>query len=265
MTDFEHLETLSVIFEDMVAHVTLNRPHARNAMNFKMVAELTDVFQRLKGNRDIRVIILSGAEGVFCSGGDLKEMKDNTVPAEDSAHNFDVMLRACDTADQIVIARVEGAAIGGGLGLVCVSDIAIASNTAIFGLSEVRLGIAPAFISPFVLRRMGLTRSRELMLTGRRFNGEQALQYGLVHDSATSDELDLVIQSTLDDIRQSAPNAIAAIKELIFAVYDKPLDDTVAYRANMLNTLRASDEAQEGLLAFQEKRPPRWVTGDPDD
>jgi isohexenylglutaconyl-CoA hydratase len=255
------LETVDVRFDDMVAYVTLNRPEVRNAMNIKMVAELTEVFTSLKGHRDVRVIVLQGTGGFFCAGGDIKEMRDNPVPAEDSAHNLDVMLRACDTASQVVIARVEGGAIGGGFGLVCVSDIALTSDDTTFGLSEVRLGVAPAFISPFVLRRIGLSRTRELMLTGRRFKGQEAREYHLVHESRPSGELDRLLESKLDELRQCAPGAIAAIKELIFEVFDKPLDETVAYRANLLNQLRSGTEAQEGLLAFSEKRSPNWVTG----
>lgn len=259
MDTFPQYETLAITTDEMLVNVTLNRPEAKNAMNFKMVAELTDVFTRLKGDRRYRAILLSGADGTFCAGGDIKEMRENTVPSSESAHNLDVMLRSADTADQIVIARVEGAALGGGLGLVCVSDIAIADENAQFGLPEVRLGIAPAFISPFVIRRLGLTRSRELMLTGRRFSGRQAETYGLVHIACTPDEMEHCVEVELDEIRQAAPGAISAIKELIFAVMETPLDDTVDYRADLLNTLRAGDEAQEGMLAFIEKRAPKWA------
>lgn len=260
------LKMVDVRFDGMVAYVTLNRPQVRNAMNIQMVAELTQVFTQLREHRAVRVIVLSGAGGFFCAGGDIKEMRENAVPAEDSANNLDAMLRACDTASQVVIARVEGAAIGGGFGLVCVSDIAIASDDATFGLTEVRLGVAPAFISPFVLRRIGLTRSRELMLTGRRFKGQEAVAYGLVHQSCPTDAMDDCIAQKLGEIQQCAPDAIAKIKELIFEVIDKPLDDTVAYRAQLLNTLRQGEEAQEGLLAFAQKRPPRWVQeGKPED
>lgn len=261
----DNYETIDVIPVGMAVHVTLNRPHARNAMNFQMTRELTEVFQSLKGNRDYRAIILSGKGGMFCSGGDIKEMRENTVPASESAFNLDAMLQAVDTADQIVIAQVEGAALGGGLGLLCVSDIAIAATNTIFGLTEVRLGIAPAFISPYVLRRIGLTRSRELMLTGRRFNGTEAHAYGLVHDVCEPDEVRGCIDRYLTEIQQSAPGAIAAIKRLIFNVLDRPLDKTVDYRAEVLNTLRGGAEAQEGMLAFVEKRTPKWAEVTDDD
>lgn len=256
---FQDFETLAVHHEDGVAYVTLNRPESKNAMNFRMVHELHAVFTGLRDDRSIRVIVLSGADGTFCAGGDIKEMRDNQVPATENASNLDAMLRACNHASQVVITVVEGAALGGGLGLVCVSDIAIASSSAQFGLPEVRLGVAPAFISPFVLKRVGLTRARELMLTGRRFSGIEALQYGLVHAIHPEETLQDALRQQLDMLRHCAPGAIAATKALIFTVADQPLDATVSYRANLLNSLRAGDEAQEGLLAFMQKRPPQWV------
>lgn len=261
MSNFDSLETLLVEQQDFTMYVTLNRPETRNAMNFQMVGELTQVFTQLRDRRDVRAIILSGSEGTFCSGGDIKEMRENPVPATESANNLDNMLRAVNQASQVVIAKVEGAAMGGGFGLVCVSDIAIADEETKFALPEVRLGIAPSYISPFVLQRIGLTRARELMLTGRRFNGKLAQVYGIVHEACSNDQLNHFIEVELDEIRQCAPGAIAAIKDLIFNVYRKPLDDTVAYRAELLNTLRTGKEAQEGLLSFIEKRAPVWVSG----
>jgi isohexenylglutaconyl-CoA hydratase len=259
---FQNLETLDFRVEDFVAYVTLNRPQVKNAMNFKMVEELTQIFTGLRDNRDVRAIVLSGAGGTFCAGGDVKEMRDalmNQIPAKDSGGNLDTMLRACNEAAQVVIAKIEGAALGGGFGLACVSDIAIASETAQFGLPEVRLGIAPAFISPFVIQRVGLTRARELMLTGRRFDGRQAQAYGLVAYTYPPEALDDGLRALLEDIQQCGPNAIAAIKALIFTVLDAPLDETVDYRANLLDTLRRSPEGQEGMLAFAQKRPAAWT------
>lgn len=265
MNEFDNLETLLVEIELLTAHVTLNRPEARNAMNFKMVEELTTVFSQLHGNRDVRAIVISGAEGIFCAGGDIKEMRNNPVPNGKNRNNLDAMLRACNHASQVVIAKIEGAALGGGLGLACVSDIAIADEAALFGLPEVRLGVAPAFISPYVLQRIGLTRARELMLTGRRFNGRRAQAYGIVHLACPADEIAHCVDAQLDEIRQCAPGAIAATKELIFSVYETPTEDTLDYRAELLNTLRQGDEAQEGMAAFVEKRPPQWVNGNRDD
>lgn len=251
-------ETLDFEIKGFAAYVTLNRPETKNAMNFKMVEELHTIFTALRDSRDIRAIVLRGANGTFCSGGDIKEMRENSVPSHESGANLDTMLRACNTASQVVIACVEGIALGGGFGLVCVSDIAIASSTAQFGLPEVRLGIAPAFISPYVIDRLGFTRARELMLTGRRFNGTEAQQYGIAHLACPPEDMNTVLEQQLDLLRQCAPGAIAAIKELMFAVSGQSLDATVAYRANLLNTLRTGAEAQEGMLSFIQKRPPQW-------
>ena len=252
-------KTLKIDIEGSVAYVTLNRPEARNAMNFLMVEELYTFFTDLKPNRDIRAIVLSGADNMFCAGGDIKEMRSNTVPSIESGGNLDNMLSAVNQSSQVVIAKIEGAALGGGLGLVCVSDIAIATTNTQFGLPEVRLGITPAFISPYVLQRIGLTRARELMLTGRRINGKEALTYGLIHHVTEPKDLETHIYDMLGEIKFCAPEAIAATKELMFAVNQQPTENTVAYRANLLNRLRTSEEGQEGMLSFIEKRPAKWV------
>jgi isohexenylglutaconyl-CoA hydratase len=252
-------ETLTIDIHEAHAYVTLNRPHARNAMNYRMVEELYTLFTGWKNNRAIRAVVLQGADGMFCAGGDLKEMRENAVPASESGGNLDNMLKAVNQASQVVIAKIEGAALGGGLGLLCVSDIALASRTAQMGMPEVRLGIAPSFISPYVLKRIGLTRSRELMLTGRRFSGDEAKAYGLVHEVCETQELDGRVEATLNQIRQCAPGAIAAIKQLLFDVVDVPTDETVTYRADLLDRLRTGDEGQEGMMSFIEKRSAKWV------
>ena len=150
-----------ILFEvnGFVATVTLNRPQAKNALTYVMMERLYTIFTELKGNRDVRAVILRGAGGTFCAGGDIKEMRDTPIPAATAAGNIDAMLRAINEASQVVITRIDGAAIGAGFGLISVSDIAIASETAIFSLPEVRLGIAPAFISPYIIDRIGLTRA----------------------------------------------------------------------------------------------------------
>jgi isohexenylglutaconyl-CoA hydratase len=266
MSYIPDLQTVAVSIKGFTATVTLNRPEVKNAMSFQMVRDLQTAFDTLRENDAVRAIVLTGAGGTFCAGGDVNELRDALQnQAGDSegetahAANFDKLLRSVNQAPQVVIARIEGAAMGGGFGLVCVSDIAIASTTAKFGLPEVRLGLVPSFIAPFVIQRLGLTRARELMLTGRRFGGEQARAFGLVHNVAVSEALDEHVQAVLDDIRQCSPKALAACKSLIFEVMDKDLDATVAYRANLLNTLRRSEEAQEGMMAFVQKRAARWA------
>jgi len=252
-------ETLKIEIQGSVAHVTLNRPQAKNAMNYKMMDEIYQVFTDWQDNREIRAVVLSGADGVFCAGGDIKEMQANTAPSSEQAGNLDNMLTAVNQASQVVIAKIEGVALGGGLGLVCVSDIAIASATAKIGLPEVRLGIAPSFISPYVIQRVGFTRARELMLTGRRFDGHKAFEYGFVHEVCEPEDLDNCVSAILKEINYSAPGAISAIKQLMFTVDGQPTENTAGYRAELLNQLRMSDEGQEGMLSFIQKRPAKWV------
>ncbi len=263
MSDLNAFDTITLATAPPFAHITLNRPDMRNAMNAQMIRELLAAFEALTDNRDVRAIVLGAAGPAFCVGGDIQEMAAiSQQPDEENiayASRADAMLRAINEAPQAVITRVQGAAMGGGLGLVCVSDIAIASTDATFSLPEVRLGLAPAMVSPFVLQQLGLTRTRELMLTGRRFGAGQAKEYGLVHEVCAPDELDNRVQAVLDDLRQCSPNAIAACKRLLFEVMDKDLDSTLDYRARLLLDLRRSEEGQEGMRAFVEKRPPKWA------
>lgn len=254
-------EALEVQIEHPFAYVTLNRPDVKNAMNSQMVLDITAAFEALRDNRVVRAVVLSGAGGTFCAGGDIKELAAAFQGGELNTNTtaLDTMLRTVATAPQVVVAKVEGAAIGGGFGLVCVSDIATASAMAQFGMPEVRLGLVPALISPYVIQRVGLTRARELMLSGRRFDGVSAHEYGILHDVCPEEVLDVSLKRILDDLRQCSPNALAACKQLIFKVADQSLDDTVDYRAALLNDLRRSEDGQEGMMAFVQKRPPKWV------
>ena len=245
------------------ARITLNRPAQRNAMNFQMVEELIAAFAALRQRSDIRAVVLSGADGSFCAGGDIGELKSAASQSEDekTAHTarLDIMLRAVNQAPQVVVASVDGVALGGGFGLVCVSDIAIASTTASFGMPEVRLGLAPAVIAPYVVQRIGFTRSRLLMLTGTRFDGVSAHEYGIVQEICPPEILDECTEAILKELRQCSPAALAACKQLLFETAGKPLDETVSYRASLLNRLRQSEDGQEGLNAFLQKRPPKWA------
>ncbi len=247
------------------AQITLNRPHVKNAMNTTMVEELIHAFDVLREMTDIRAVILTGANGTFCVGGDINELQGlpNVSDSQQirQTSRLDLLLRLVNSAPQIVIARIEGAALGGGFGLVCVSDVAVASSEARLGLPEVRLGLVPAVISPYVIRRVGLTRARQMMLMGARFDGAAAQEYGVVHEVLPPDGLDVRIEALLNEIRHCAPNALRACKALIMDVVDKPLDDTLSSRAELLNRLRVSEEAQEGMRAFVEKRRARWAKG----
>lgn len=255
-----NFETLAITVAPPFAHIMLNRPEVKNAMNSQMVLDLIAAFEGLRDNREVRAIILSGAGGAFCAGGDIKEMAAVIQSGMDEqAGLLDKLLRLVNQAPQVVIAKIEGAAMGGGLGLVCVSDIAIASADATMGMPEVRLGLVPALISPYVIQRIGLTRARELMLSGRRFNGDKAKEYGIVHEVCLPNDLDDYMLNIYEEIRQCSPKALAACKQLIFTVMDQPLDATVNERANLLTELRHSDEGMEGMAAFVERRKPKWA------
>jgi isohexenylglutaconyl-CoA hydratase len=256
-------ETLLLDIAPPFAHITLNRPAQRNAMNFQMVEDLLAAFAELSERTDIRAVVLDGAGGHFCAGGDISDLQAaSTISAAEQdakTARLDTLLRAVNQAPQVVVARVDGVALGGGFGLVCVSDIAIASTTASFGMPEVRLGLVPAVIAPYVIQRIGLTRARILMLTGTRFDGVSAHEYGIVHEVCPSEILDECTDAILKELRQCSPAALAACKGVLFESASKPLDETVQYRAHLLNTLRQSDEGQEGMTAFLQKRPPKWA------
>jgi isohexenylglutaconyl-CoA hydratase len=256
-------DTLLIDTAPPFATITLNRPAQRNAMNFQMVEDLLAAFTQLRERTDIRAVVLSGAGGHFCAGGDISDLQATSTmsEAEQDAKTarLDTMLRAVNQAPQVVVARVDGVALGGGFGLVCVTDIAIASTTASFGMPEVRLGLVPAVIAPYVIQRIGFTRARILMLTGTRFDGVSAHEYGIVHEVCPAEILDECTDAILKELRQCSPAALAACKQLLFESASKSLDDTVQYRARLLNTLRQSEEGQEGLTAFMQKRPPSWA------
>ncbi len=255
------MKTLDIQLKEPFIYITLNRPEVKNAINQQMTMELLEVFTKLHGNRAIRAVILSGAGGTFCTGGDIKEMQAayaNPDHRDDMrTEEFDALLKAVNTASQVVIAKVEGAAIGGGLGLVCVSDIAITTIDTVFALSEVRLGIIPSLIMPYVVQRIGLTNARRLMLTGARFDGYDAAHYGVVHHIV--EDIEGAMDEVLADIRECSPEALAACKQLLHEVVDSEFEATAIYRARILDELRRSPEGQEGMLAYIQKRKPEWA------
>ncbi len=252
-------ETIAIEENGPVATVTLNRPEARNAMSHGMVEDLLAYFQNIRDNREVRAVILRAAGKTFCAGGDIRDLSTPRTDAEENAAvgNLDTMLRAVNRAPQVVIARIHGAVMGGGIGLVCVSDIAIASTAARFGLPEVRLGLAPSLISPFVVQRLGVTQARRWMLTGAQCDGAAAREVGLIHEVCDEATLDERVTATLHEVLQCSPNALAECKKLLFEVLENP--ETLDYRVDLLGRLRRSEEGQEGMQAFLEKRPARWV------
>jgi len=252
-------ETITCAVEGPVATVTLNRPEARNALSMAMVEDLSRCFTELRKDayQDVRVLVLRAAGETFCAGGDLRDMSAASEDGAGIGSQLDDLLRAVNEAPQVVVACIQGAAMGGGLGMVCVSDIAIADEGATFGLPEVRIGLAPAVISPFVIQRVGFTRARQLMLTGRRFGAAAALEYGLIHEVAPAGQLDAQVEATIADILKCAPNALRECKRLLFAVLTQP--DSLEERLATFERLRTSEEAAEGIMAFIQKKPAPWI------
>jgi methylglutaconyl-CoA hydratase len=243
-----------------VLTVTLNRPDVHNAFNDEMIAEAIDVFTRA-GDSKARAVILRGAGASFCAGADLHWMSGMVSYTRDEnvrdASKAAKMYAVIDECPLPVIGRVTGAAIGGGVGLAAVCDIAIASPQTKFGLSEVKLGIIPAVISPYVIAKIGATHARALFLTGERFDAERALRIGLVHRIA--DDVDAAIAGVVSQLKSSGPEAVRACKKLIAYVASHELPDAIPYTIDAIATRRVSEEGQQGMKAFLEKKKAPWA------
>ncbi|WP_263144371.1 enoyl-CoA hydratase-related protein [Pseudomonas sp. RIT-PI-AD] len=247
-----------------VLRITLNRPGQRNAMNRAMLEELRAVLAAVRADRGVRALVLSGADGHFCAGGDIQDMAaaraaDAQARAE-SNRAFGRLLEDVQGLPQVVIAVLQGAVLGGGLGLACVADVAIARRDARFGLPETTLGVLPAQIAPFVVARIGLTQARRLALTGARFEGAEALRLGLVHHCEEDDPaLQRRLQDTLNQVRQCAPDANARTKALLLAATLQPTGALLDEAARHFAEAVGGAEGAEGTLAFVQKRPPAWA------
>jgi isohexenylglutaconyl-CoA hydratase len=262
-------QTLLLNLEAGVLHVTLDRPDSRNAMSLVMVGELRAVLAAVQGDLSVRAIVLRGAGGHFCAGGDIKDMAAARARAqgEGSADAYRALNRAFGSlleeaqhTPQVLIAVLQGAVLGGGFGLACVSDIAIARQDARFGLPETTLGILPAQIAPFVVGRIGLTQARRLALTAARFDGVEAERLGLVHFSEPDDEaLEARLQQVLGQVRQCAPQANAQTKALLLATESQALDSLLDSAAEQFAAAVTGIEGIEGTLAFMQKRAPKWA------
>jgi methylglutaconyl-CoA hydratase len=253
---------LALGLDDGVLRVTLNRPQVHNAMHPEMINALLTVFRELPNRADVRVVVLSGEGRSFCAGADLAFMRaaaDYSFEQNvaDGKLIFDLM-QVIDECPKPVVGRINGAAIGGGVGLVSCCDIVVAAERARFGLSEVRLGILPAVISPFVLAKIGEANGRELFLTGERFDAHHAQRIGLVQHVVPLEQLGEQVDERVQQLLQAAPGAQAAAKSLIQFVAKKPKIETREYTANLIAQRRASAEGREGMSAFLEKRKPSW-------
>jgi methylglutaconyl-CoA hydratase len=248
-----------------VEHLTLNRPEVRNAFNAEMMAELASWSGGFGRDGDgVRAVVLSGAGKAFCAGADAAWLSAIASHSEEEnvrdAMATSQMFRALDELPVPVIGRVQGAAIGGGAGLAAICDIVVAAEDAVFGFTEVKLGIIPAVISPFVIAKIGRSAARELFVTGARFPAARAYKLDLVHAVVPEAELDDTIERYVAEIVAAGPDAIAAAKALIRDVAStKTVADATVITATALASRRASAEGQEGLRAFLEKRKPRWA------
>lgn len=255
-------KTIVYLVEEQVARVALNRPKIHNAFNDTMLQELIGLFKKISKDRSIRVVVITGNGKSFCAGADINWMKkminySYEENIKDSNKIADCMY-ALYTLPQPTIARVNGAAIGGGMGFVGTCDIVIAADIAKFSLSEVKIGLVPACISPYIIRKVGEGGCREFFITGERLTAEKALKVGLVNRVVPIEKLDEAVDEVVDRLVSSGPNAIAASKELLQKVPQMSLDEARKFTVEVIARLRISDEGQEGMNAFLEKRKPKW-------
>jgi methylglutaconyl-CoA hydratase len=248
-----------------VERLTLNRPDVRNALNAELIAELAewaDAVSASASRGEVRAVVLSGAGPVFCAGGDAKWMASTILYTEAEnlrdAGKLAAMFQAFDELPIPLITRIQGAAVGGGSGLAAVSDVVIAEDRAVFGFTEVKLGIVPATISPFVLAKIGRSAARELFLTGVRFTAARAKEIGLVHRVVPAGNLDAQVEECVGEVLTASPEAIAAAKALIRDVWGQGAGDAATITARAIARSRVSASGQEGLRAFLEKRKPSW-------
>ena len=246
-----------------VEYLTLNRPEVRNAFNEDVIAELTAWAAQTHADRSVRVVVIAGSGPTFSAGADVQWMAKTVAYTHEEnlrdAAAASRMFGALNTLPVPLIGRVHGAALGGGAGLAAVCDIVVAEESAVFGFTEVKLGILPAVISPFSLAKIGRSAARELFLTGARFQAARAREIGLVHAVVPAAQLDATVDAYVRELLTAAPEAVAAAKALIREVWARPLEEARPLTAAAIATRRVSAEGQEGLRAFLEKRKPSWT------
>lgn len=250
-------------WSDSVLRITLNRPEVRNAFDEEVIAALTAAAKDAAADAGLRAVVLAGSGQAFCAGADLAWMtkavaytrEENRRDAEDLAR----MLEMLDTLPVPLIARVHGAALGGGAGLVAVSDVAVAADDTVFGFTETKLGIIPAVISPYVLGKIGSSAARELFLTGARFTAKRARRIGLIHRVVSRSKLDEAVDDYLREIFTSGPRAVSAAKGLLREIRGCRSEDVIGLTTTRIAEQRVSSEGQEGMRAFLQKRKPNWI------
>lgn len=257
-------ETLEIVREAGVATIWMNRPDVHNAFNAQLIADLTAACIALDADDTVRAVVLAGRGKSFSAGADLNWMKAAGEASE--AENFaDAMklagmLRTLAEMKKPTIARVHGAALGGGMGLASACDICMAGDKAVFATSEVKFGIIPSAISPYVLRAIGERQAYRYFQTAERINAARAAELGLAHEAVATEELDAKVKEVVEALLQGGPKSQAAAKDLIRAVANRPVSDALVMdTARRIASLRATPEAKEGLAAFLDKRPAAWI------
>lgn len=257
-------ETIQFELNNSIGTIWLNRPDVHNALNEQMISEIISCVEEAGTMKDIRVLMIRGRGKSFCAGADLNYMKGIAQFGFEENYQDSKRLAKCFnaiyTCPKPTIAVVHGAAIGGANGVLAACDFVYCTDDTKFAFSEVKLGIAPATISLYVAKRIGEYGSRDLMITGRRFTGKEAEWYRLANKSLPAEELDAYVGEIIKSLLTSGPEAIAACKKLIYDISNKmTFEDAIDYTARTIAELRASDEGQEGMASFLEKRKPRWV------
>jgi methylglutaconyl-CoA hydratase len=254
--------TLAIV-HGVVTTVTLNRPDVRNAFNEELIGALTGWAHNVPADGSVRVAVLQGAGPVFCAGADVQWMskmmaysrEENLADAREAARMF----AALDALPVPLIGRIQGAALGGGCGLAAVCDVVIAADDAVFGFTEVILGILPAMISPYVVRKIGFSAANELCVSGARFSAARAKEIGLVHEIVKAANLDGAVARHVALFMKAAPSAVAKTKKILRDVESRRPADVMALTVDAIANQRVSPEGQEGLRAFLEKRPASWT------
>lgn len=249
-----------------VLTLCMNRPGVHNAFDAGMILELTGALQAADKDETVRMVVITGTGSCFSAGADLNWMRSLVNASRDEnehdALRLAELMRGLNYLSKPTIARINGAAFGGGLGLIAACDITVAVDSARFGLTEARLGLAPAVISPYVIRRIGEANARRYFLSAERFDSQRAYEIGLIQQSVAPDQLDEAVEECINQVLNSGPSAVAHCKQLVFKIAGHNADSqkiTDEYTARLIASLRVSGEGQEGLAAFLEKRKPDWI------
>ena len=264
MNDFSDFTTIEIKVADMIATVTLNRPEKRNAFNDEVIAELDRAFRLLGQNTEVRAIVLAARGKAFCAGADLGWMRAMADYSRDEnladAAKLAQMLKSIYECPKPTVAAIQGDVYAGGIGLIAACDVAVAVKTANFCLSEVRLGLVPATISPYVIRAMGARAAHRYFLTAEVFDAKEARRIGLIHERVGEEELDDTIARLCSKWQHASPNAVKVCKQLLQTVAEREIDQSlIDETVQGIADIRASDEGREGVQSFLQKRKPSWL------